>query len=208
INIVLDGVTGTINDKQKDFLSLAAHNVDRLSRFINDVLDFQKIESGKEGLHITQNDINEIIEECYNCMKLVAKNKSIAFIFNLEKDLPLIQADKDRIIQVITNLLNNALKFTETGSITITSAREGKRAIRVSIKDTGIGINADDMSKLFQEFGQLKSNYIHKKTSGTGLGLAISKKIIQRHRGRIWVESAPGQGSTFHFTLPVNVQNS
>ncbi|MGA1870506.1 MAG: ATP-binding protein [bacterium] len=204
INIVLEGITGQINDEQKNFLTLASNNVKRLSRLINDVLDFQKIESGKVGINITQNNINDIIQECYNSMELLAHEEGIALILNLEKNLPLIYFDKDRIIQVLMNLLNNALKFTEKGSITICSAREVNGAIHVSVKDTGIGIKEEERPKLFQEFGQLQKGYGNGKPSGTGLGLAISKKIIEKHNGAIWVESQSGQGSTFHFILPPN----
>ena len=115
----------------------------------------------------------------------------------LDKNLPRIKYDHDKIIQVLTNLANNAIKFTEKGGITITTGKRDN-IIQVTVKDTGPGIKEEDMPKLFQQFVQLQ-----RKMGGTGLGLSICKQIIEAHRGKIWAESEFGNGATFHFILPI-----
>ena len=121
----------------------------------------------------------------------------MSFILKLDEGLPRVKFDKDKIIQVLTNLVNNAIKFTEKGDITITSS-QGNNFVRVSVKDTGPGIKAEDLPRLFRRFSQLG-----RKPGGTGLGLAISKEIIEMHRGKIGAESELDKGTTFHFILPV-----
>jgi signal transduction histidine kinase len=133
-------------------------------------------------------------------VKAVKKN-GIDLQLALDNTLPKALFDNDKIIQVLTNLISNAMKFTEKGSIAI-STRRIENAIRVSVCDTGCGIKQEDMPKLFQQFQQLASGG-NRKTGGTGLGLAISKDIVEKHGGRIWVESEFGKGTTFHFLLPI-----
>ena len=130
-------------------------------------------------------------------MNIVAKEKGLDFILNLDKELPKIKFDRDKISQVLSNLVNNSLKLTEKGSITI-STTKGNNVIQVSVKDTGPGIKEEDMPRLFKQYEQLE-----RKTGGTGLGLAISSEIIKAHKGKIWAESTFGQGTTLHFLLPI-----
>jgi PAS domain S-box-containing protein len=212
IAIVLDGTTGALNAEQKDFLSLAKRNVDRLARLINDVLDFQKLEAQKMVFNIQENDINALVREVHNTMAPLTGKKGLGFLLQLEEGLPQVKFDRDRIEQVLTNLVNNAIKFTQNGSIVIASSR-GDNIIRVSVKDSGPGIKVEDMGRLFQQFWQLEK-ITERKTGGTGLGLAISKEIIEKHKGRIWVESPPageagefGKGTTFWFSLPVKAKD-
>lgn len=200
ISIVLEGAAGQINDDQKELLGIAKRNLDRLARLINDVLDFQKLQSGKMGFNMQENNINEIIEEVYNAMLPPIKRNGLDFSLNFDSTLPRVKFDVDKIIQVLTNLVNNAVKFTEKGQITITTSKL-ENAIQVSVSDTGCGMKQEDIPKLFQKFGQLEKGG-DRKTGGTGLGLAICKDIIGRHNGRIWAESETGKGSTFSFTLP------
>ncbi|MDD5136476.1 MAG: ATP-binding protein, partial [Candidatus Omnitrophica bacterium] len=202
ISIVLDGVTGDTTEPQKEFLNMAKRNVDRLARLINDILDFQKMESGKTVFNIQKNDINETVEEVGNTMATIASQKNLEFTLELEENLPRFNFDKDKIIQVLTNLVSNAIKFTDKGGITIKTASKGS-AVYVSVQDTGLGIKEEDIPKLFMEFEQLDRG-IERQTGGTGLGLAISKKIIERHDGRIWAASERDKGSTFTFFLPFN----
>lgn len=201
ISIVLDGTGGAVNTEQAHFLEIAKKNVDRLTRLINDILDFQKLESGKMVFNMQENDINDVIKEAGSTMVPVVENKGIEFILDLEDGLPKIKFDKDKIIQVLTNLINNSVKFTEKGSITICSSKSDN-AILVSVIDTGLGISKEGIPKLFQQFEQLEKG-IDRKTGGTGLGLAISKEIIERHRGKMWVKSESGKGATFSFLLPI-----
>ena len=202
ISIVLDGVTGTTTDGQKEFLEMAKRNVDRLARLINDILDFQKMESGKMVFNMQKNDINEAVEEVGNTMATIASQKNLDFTLDLETNLPKLTFDKDKIIQVLTNLVSNAVKFTDKGGITIKTASKGN-GVYVSVQDTGVGIKEEDIPKLFAEFEQLERAE-ERQAGGTGLGLAISKRIIERHDGRIWASSEHGKGSTFTFFLPFN----
>ena len=199
--IILDEKVGPITDDQKEFLNTARKNVDRLTRLINDVLDLQKLEQDKAVLNIKENDINEIVKEVVNTMGPLAGERELELAADLENDLPRIKFDKDRITQVLTNLVSNAVKFTEKGGVEVITSR-GDNFIQVSVKDSGPGIQEEDMTKLFQKFVQLEIG-LERKAGGTGLGLIIAKDIIEKHKGRIWVESKFGVGTTFHFVLPI-----
>jgi len=202
IGIVLDEAAGKVNAEQKDFLEIARRNIDRLARLINNVLDFQKLGAGKVEFLMEENNINEVIEDTVITLKPLIKEKGLKLVMNLNKTLPKMEFDRDKIVQVITNIVNNAVKFTEKGSITVKTAKSGNNAVCVSVKDTGKGIKKHDLDKAFHEFEQLETE-IDRKTGGTGLGLAISKEIVERHKGKIWVESKWGKGSTFSFILPI-----
>jgi PAS domain S-box-containing protein len=206
INLILEGLAGNINDEQRDLLDTAKRNTDRLGRLINNVLDFQKMTSGKIGFDIRENDINEIVLEVNKAMSLLAKEKGLDLAVDVDDSIPKIWLDKDKIIQVLTNLVSNAIKYTEKGNITISTKQEDN-TVHVIVRDTGMGIKAEDMQKLFQAFKQLDSTR-DKKKGGTGLGLAISKEIILAHKGKIWAESEAGKGSSFHFILPIKERRS
>jgi len=152
---------------------------------------------------MAEQDINKVIAEAGQSFTLPLKSKGLELHVHLEPDLPRLKFDTDKITQVLTNLINNAMKFTEKGSITLTSERAGDNAVKVSVKDQGIGIAKEDLGKLFQSFSQISTG-TGRQTGGTGLGLAISKKIIEGHKGQLQVASVDGQGSTFYFILPVN----
>ncbi|PIQ88624.1 MAG: hypothetical protein COV72_07375 [Candidatus Omnitrophica bacterium CG11_big_fil_rev_8_21_14_0_20_42_13] len=201
ISIVFDEAAGTINAEQRDFLDMAKRNVDRLARLINDVLDFQKIDSGKMRFDMRENDLNESIKEAKETMEPLVKEKGLDFVLDLDDAMPRIRFDKDRIAQVLANIISNAIKFTEQGRITLTSKKE-ENFVHVRIIDTGPGISEKYMPRLFARFEQLHYGK-DRKTGGTGLGLAISKEIIERHRGKIWAESEMGKGTAFNFILPI-----
>ena len=201
IAIVMDGSTGKINDEQEDFLGMAKRNVDRLARLINDVLDFQKLEAGGIKFNIQEKDINEVVKEVYETMVPLTKEKGLNFVVKLDENLPKARFDNDKIIQVLTNIVNNAIKFTEKGTITVTTSKQDN-VVCVAVQDTGPGVKKEDIQKLFHKFEQL-AKLDDRKTGGTGLGLAISKEIVEKHNGKIWAESKYGKGMTFYFTLPV-----
>ena len=201
ITIVLDGSAGQINNEQKQFLSVAKRNVDRLAKLIENILDFQKLNSGKMEFDMRDNDMNEVVEEVYELLVRSAQRKGLSLITEIDSPFPKVRFDKDQILQVLTNIVNNAIKFTERGDITITTAKEDNGLV-VSVRDTGLGIAEEDLPKLFGKFRQL-SNAKQKKTRGTGLGLAISKEIINQHNGKIWAQSQLGHGTTFCFLLPI-----
>jgi GGDEF domain-containing protein/anti-sigma regulatory factor (Ser/Thr protein kinase) len=192
---------GEINEEQKELLGLSKKHVDRLAKFINAVLDLQKLEVGGMKINAQPNDINEIVRDVYEMMTLAAKDKGADLLLELDDRLPKIGFDSDKITQVLTNLVANAMKFTEKGNIVIKTSKE-KEMIHVSVSDTGCGIEKKDLPRIFGRFEQLSTGG-ERKTGGTGLGLAISKGIVEQHNGEIWVDSVFGKGSKFTFTLPI-----
>ncbi len=201
INIVLEGLTGELNEEQKEVLNISKRCVDRLVRLINDVLTFHKFEAGVVVFNFQKNDLNKLLQETAEAMRPLIKTKELSLELELRKDLPEIEMDRDKIAQVLTNFLQNAVKFTDRGGITLVSSLCGE-GVRVSVKDTGVGVQQADQPKLFRKFGQLESAKLI-APGGTGLGLAISKKIIDQHHGTIALESVYKKGSVFSFTLPL-----
>jgi signal transduction histidine kinase len=201
IGIVLSGRTGPVNERQEEFLDMAKRNLDRLTRLITDILDFQKLEYGKMALKMEPHDINEVVREVCNTMMSLANEKGLEFTTDLAADLPPVKFDKDKITQVLTNFLSNAIKFTEKGRIAVATA-QGQNVVQVSVADTGSGIKEEEMPLLFQKFTQLEKG-LERKTGGSGLGLTISKEIIEMHKGKVWAESKVGEGSVFYFVLPI-----
>lgn len=203
IAIVSDGSAGDINDVQQDFLDTAKRNVDRLTRLINDVLDFQKLKVGKAEMELKIYGLNDTLKEAHKQMGPQASKKGLDFILDLGKNVPPIKFDQDAIMRVLVNLLNNAFKFTDEGSVRLASCfDEDKNYVSVIVEDTGPGVDPEDVSKLFNDFEQLQKGK-DRKTGGTGLGLPISKKIVEEHGGKIWAESEKGKGTRITFILPV-----
>jgi len=201
ISQVIEGICGDVNEDQKEVLSIAVKSVDRLARIINDLLDISKLEAGKLKLDKDLVDLNELGSEMADAFKLKAKTKRIGIrIYFSSKNIE-AYVDRDKITQVFTNLLNNALKFTDTGTITIAVKNAGKE-IECSVADTGKGISKEDVGKVFSKFQQFGRSSGTGTDKGTGLGLAISRGIIELHHGKIWIESTLGKGTRFVFTLP------
>ena len=201
IDIVSNGLAGEINSEQKQFLGRVRKNVDRLARLINNVLDFQKLEIGKMELQARKADLNSVAKEISEVMSGLVKEKKLHLKLSLSEDLPELKFDRDRIIQVVSNLVHNAIKFTSQGTIEI-KTEEVNDGVCFAISDTGIGIKQGDLLKVFHSFEQL-NRLAGAGGGGTGLGLAICKDIVELHGGRIWVESKLNKGSTFYFTLPL-----
>jgi PAS domain S-box-containing protein len=201
LDIALDGLTGEVNDELKEVLEIAKKNSERLIYLIGNVLDFQKIESGKMKYSILENDLNKVMGEVRQSMGVLAKEKGLDLRVEFEEGLPKIKFDRDRLVQVLTNLTSNAIHHTQGGGVTLTAQREGD-AVHVRVQDTGEGIPAEDLPKLFLPFEQV-GGLSRRQKGGTGLGLAISREIIRAHHGKIWAESDMGKGSSFHFTLPL-----
>lgn len=204
ISLVLEGGIGTVGEEQKEIMFIAKRNVDRLTRLINQVLYLQKIDAGRMELKLEENDMNETIREVYKLMIALAAEKDLKLILKLDDSLPRARFDKDKIIQVLANLVGNAIDFTAKGAVMVTSSK-GKNFIQVSVRDTGPGIREENMPKLFRRFSQLE-----RRPGGTGLGLSVCKEIIDLHGGRIWAESPPAgkaeeysKGTEFCFILPV-----
>jgi GAF domain-containing protein len=199
-----DGAYGEPSEKMVSILQRLEANGRHLLGLINDVLDLSKIEAGQLELELSDYSIQDIAQTVRSTLEPLATDKKIAFKVEVASKLPPGRGDGRRLTQVLINLVGNAIKFTDAGEVAI-KAEANNGAFHVSVRDTGPGISATDQTRLFQEFQQA-DNAITRKKGGTGLGLAISKRIIEMHGGRIWVESQPGQGSTFAFTLPVVVE--
>jgi signal transduction histidine kinase len=174
-----------------------------LLSLINAVLDLSKIEAGQLTLSINDYSIQEVVYTAMTSVESLAAEKHLRLAVELSPDLPLARGDERRIVQVLLNLLGNAIKFTEAGEVKV-RVTTVDATFRVAVSDTGPGISDADQEKIFEEFQQV-DNSSTKQKGGTGLGLAIAKRIIEMHGGRIWVESSLGKGSTFWFTLPVRV---
>jgi GAF domain-containing protein len=202
--LMADGAYGEPSEKMVGILQRLEANGKHLLGLINDVLDLSKIEAGQLVLELSDYCIQDIAQTVRSTLEPLATDKKLAFKVEVPTGLPPGHGDGRRLTQVLINLVGNAIKFTDAGEIAI-KAEAHNGSFRVSVRDTGPGISATDQAKLFQEFQQA-DNAITRKKGGTGLGLAISKRIIEMHGGRIWVESQPGQGSTFTFTLPVIVE--
>jgi signal transduction histidine kinase len=202
--LMADGAYGEPSEKMLGILKRLEANGRHLLGLINDVLDLSKIEAGQLMLELSDYCIQDIAQTVRSTLEPLAADKKLAFKLELAPELPAGHGDGRRLTQVLINLVGNAIKFTDIGEVAI-KAEANNRSFHVSVRDTGPGISAADQAKLFQEFQQA-DNAITRKKGGTGLGLAISKRIIEMHGGRIWVESQPGHGSTFAFTLPVVVE--
>ena len=204
LKLILKGKTGEINEKQTQFLSMAERNIHRLTNILNELLDLSRMEAGKMEIKFEEFDLRGLIECTVSSLGPQAEAKSISLKTQVAETLPPVQTDREKVEQVLTNLIGNAIKFTpESGEIRVTAGiLDGKeKMVTISVKDSGIGIPKDQLVNLFQKFYQVESS-LHRSASGTGLGLAICKGLVEALQGEIWVESEPGKGSTFTFTLP------
>lgn len=200
LQLLLTGYFGVLTDKQKNSLEMIQRNTERIDRFIGEVLDISKFEAGVMKFNMVPANLNEIVENAVETMKIQALNKNLELIFKEDK-VPEVVIDKDRITQVIMNLINNAIKFTDPGGVIEVELSSDLDHVLVKVKDNGIGIRNEDIDRLFKPFQQLDSSY-GRKYGGSGLGLAICKRIIKYHDGKIWTESEFGKGSTFQFIIP------
>jgi signal transduction histidine kinase len=202
--LMVDGAYGEPSEKMLGVLKRLEANGKHLLGLINDVLDLSKIEAGQLLLDFADYSVQDIAQTVRSTLEPLAADKKLSFKVEVAPELPPGRGDGRRLTQVLINLVGNAIKFTDAGEVAIKAAATDG-SFHLSVRDTGPGISAADQAKLFQEFQQA-DNTITRKKGGTGLGLAISKRIIEMHGGRIWIDSAIGQGSTFTFTLPVHVE--
>ncbi len=199
VSIVLDEIPGKINKEQKHYLNIVQGNIDRLSRLILNLLDISKIEAGKVELKRDSVNLNSLISGLIPHFSKFAQDAGLELKVNAPEKQIDIYADAEKIIQIFVNLISNALKFTQKGSIEI-SFQEKENEIECSVADTGIGISKNDLPQLFGKFQQF-DRVPGDGEKGTGLGLSIVKALVELHQGKIWVESRPGKGSKFCFTL-------
>src|SRR5262245_9405034 len=202
VDNMLDGLTGSLNEKQIRYLNRIKSNTDRLSRLINDLLDLSRIESGHVEVRPTNLPLTALAEEVAEHMKALAAEKLIRIEIPPADPKVTAWADRDKVTQVLMNLISNAVKFTpRDGKITVALEKNGSDYIQISVADTGPGILPEERNRIFSKFYQV-ANVDKQKPKGSGLGLAISKALVEIHGGKIWMDSEVGRGSTFYFTLP------
>jgi PAS domain S-box-containing protein len=200
--MILDEDAGEINEEQREFLGIVEANADRLIALVNDLLDISRIESGRVELKLDLADIDEMMTIVVATMAHLIEEKSQTLEVFVDQDLPQIELDRDRIIQVLTNLVSNAYKYTQVGGHIRLSAERGDNLVRFAVADNGFGISEQDQEKLFSRFFRVDSE-LTREIGGTGLGLNIVKSIIEMHGGEVFLDSDLGVGSTFAFTLPL-----
>jgi signal transduction histidine kinase len=204
VDLVLREVAGPLTEKQSHYLTRVRSNTQHLAGLINDLLDLSKIESGKIEVKSSRVSLGGLVHEVVETLRPVAAEKEVALQATLVEPSILVWADRDKINQVLMNLIGNAIKFTPAqGRVAVSASRDGKESVQVSVSDTGPGIAADEAEKIFDKFYQITRNG-GPKPKGTGLGLAICKALVELHGGKIWVESEPNGGSHFCFTLPLS----
>ena len=199
---MLDRLLGDLNEKQVGYLTRIKSNTDRLARLINDLLDLSTIEAGKINLRLMNLPLVALIKEAAESLRPVATEKLIQLNVICADPRVIAWADRDKVIQVLMNLIGNALKFTPLrGDVIVAVTKNDASWVQISVTDSGPGIPEEEVNKVFDRFYQIDQAG-KQKTQGTGLGLAISKALVEMHGGKIWVESEAGKGSTFCFTLP------
>ena len=198
--LIVDGIYGDTPEKAQTVLKRIESNGRHLLGLINDVLDFSKIEAGQLKLALADYSMKDVVYRVYSAVEPLAVKKNLKFRIELPPAMPTGHGDEQKLTQVLLNLVGNAIKFTDSGEVAIkVAAVDG--AFSVAVHDTGPGIDPANQEKLFEEFQQA-DNSITKAKGGTGLGLAISRRIVEMHSGRLWVDSSPGNGATFTFTIP------
>lgn len=210
-DLLSKGAVGQLNDTQRDFLNTVQSNVDRMNTLVSELLDVSRIESGSMHLEFTNVSIEQVIEEALRTIRGQIEAKQQTLEVEMAPDLPPVWGDRDRLVQVLTNVVSNAYKYTpEGGHIAIRAQLESNERdeterpafVQCSIADTGIGIAPQDQERLFTKYFRADHPVVH-TVPGTGLGLVITKSVVELHGGEIWLESQVGKGSTFTFTIPV-----
>lgn len=197
---------GAVDDKKAatDFLTRIDGEVDRLTQMVSELTELSRIETGRAEFRMAPTDLNRLIEEVVAQMSPLAEKQQVTISVDLDRGLPVVRADKDRIRQTIINLVDNAIKFNRPGGKVALSTRVDNESAIVSVSDTGIGISKEDLPHVFERF--YKADKARSK-DGSGLGLAIAKHTVQAHGGNIWAQSEEGKGSTFSFSLPLKASS-
>jgi len=201
LQMMMQGYFGKINKKQKEAINIVASNTDRLDRLIQDLLEVSRIEAGRLKFNLVRTDLVKEFKTVAKEMKAFLPEKNIKLVLNIGK-LPIIKTDPDKVIEVLRNLINNAIKFSPNGSKVFAAAELKNKTIQFSVMDKGIGISPESQKRIFEPFFQTEQT-MSRKYGGTGLGLSICKGIVEAQNGKIWFESEKGKGSTFYFTVPL-----
>jgi NtrC-family two-component system sensor histidine kinase KinB len=202
VDILSKEVVGSVNDRQRELLDAARDDCERLGKLVKELLDLSRLESRQQPMKLESVNIKELVDESVKSLRLPFKEKRISLDIHIDKDVTTILGNRQQLTWVITNLTSNALRFTpEGGSVKIVAVRQ-ENAVRVAVTDTGPGIPLESHATIFDKFVQIKEPA--ETTPGSvGLGLAIAREVIEAHKGKIWVESSGGRGSTFYFNIPL-----
>lgn len=204
--LILDGVEGDISESQREDLERIERNAKHLLQLINDILDLSKIEAGRMQLNIERVELSEVLKQSISIVTPLIGSKNLKIVDNVSNRSLFLMCDFQRLEQIFINLLSNAIKFTDEGSIVIdckvNTDDTGQSWATISVSDTGIGISAENLDKIFEAFRQVEESST-RKHGGTGLGLSITKRLVEMHGGAIWVESQINKGTTFYFTMPM-----
>lgn len=195
---------GPITDAQRKFLTVIKSNADRLATLVNDLLDISRIETGRIRLDRQPTDAAKVIQDVVTALSKQADEKQLTVTTKVKSPLPPVYADRDRLTQILTNLVDNACRYTPAGGKITVSARRVSDKVQIDVTDTGIGISPEDQKKVFDRFYRADHPVVQ-ETGGTGLGLAIVRSFVEMHGGTIWLKSELGKGSTFSFTMPIAV---
>ncbi|MCZ7669042.1 MAG: ATP-binding protein [Chloroflexi bacterium] len=201
-DVLLEGLDGELNVRMEEDVRLIRDSGNHLRALIGDILDMSKIEAGRMGLRYEEIDIVQMAHDIIATASPLAEAKNLALHLNLSDEVDTVEADRTRLRQILWNIMGNAIKFTQAGSVT--SAWRGKgKDLLFGIRDTGIGIDEENVSIVFEQFRQIDGN-LNRSVGGTGLGMPITRRLVELHGGEIWIESIMGQGSTFWFTVPIH----
>lgn len=204
-DLLLAGAIGVISEPQNEALRKIKDNVDRLTVLVEDVLDISKIDSGKVRLRPKPVEIAEIIEPVLKRVKTRHHDKKMIVSINIDTDFPVIQADPDKLTEIISNIVDNAFSYTPAGgTIDISAALQDERNVLIAVKDTGLGIPEDFREAIWRRFERYEEHALMMDVAGTGLGLPIVKELVSMHHGDVWFESELGEGTTFYIRLPIN----
>jgi signal transduction histidine kinase len=214
-DLMLTGMTGELTEQQQNFLETISVNIKRMGQLIQDLTDISRIETNHLRVELTPVSFSSVINETLQIVRGPCDGKNINLHLDLPADLPLVLADKERLVQVVTNLVSNACKYSppetdvdivvQTTTMALAPEQPERPVVVCSVKDRGYGISEENLKQLFTKFFRADDPNIRKAT-GTGLGLSITKGIVELHNGRIWVESELGQGTTVHFAIPQSDQ--
>lgn len=201
---VANGDVGPVNEQQEQMLGDVVDRSKHLLNLINDVLDMSKIESGTLNLFVVDNlNLQPILEHVISIGHGLLTEKDVTIVTDIAPDLPAMRGDKQRITQILLNIMSNACKFTEEGKITIKASHDSE-SLLISISDSGLGIATEDIPAVFESFEQTQAGL--RQGGGTGLGMPISKTLVEVHGGRLWVDSEINEGSTFYVSLPIQYE--
>ncbi|MCP3920565.1 MAG: response regulator [bacterium] len=209
-SLLLDEVPGEVNELQAEYLEYVLDSCDQLTRFVNDMLDVTRVETGKLKIQAQAGDLGEVVRRTVSTLRPVASKRGLRLEHSIPADLPQAWLDEQRVMQVLSNLLTNAIKFTPDGgqvSVQVARERADDRLLGVSVADSGFGIEDSQLEAVFDRLHQTDGDCADMEEpnfrGGLGLGLSICREIVQLHGGRIHAQSTLGEGSTFHFTVPV-----